>query len=272
MKTSKKIILIFTFLILHLSCSSDSDNQNSENSDSNSSVTIPIEVYKKVYGVTSEITISNGFVYINTNGVPDHKSPYFKDTKWHDTMYEAYDVSNPNVFHTGSFSLNPNRVSELSINFKIPNSPLKASSSQPTSMGPIGVALNGIPFYNQYAGMNEPLTREINSFDNYNGHPAPLSPGSENSSSGRYHYHMEPFWITSNSGKDALLGFLLDGFPVYGPLENGKTITSSDLDAYHGHSHSTKEFNDGIYHYHTTADSPYINGSGYYGSPGTVSN
>ena len=42
-------------------------------------------------------------------------------------------------------------------------------------------------------------------------------------------------------------------------------------DEYHGHSHVTSDFPDGIYHYHTTADDPYLNGSGYYGTPGTVS-
>jgi hypothetical protein len=255
-------------IVLFFGCSDSEEEALNENSNS---VTIPLEIYKKVYGITSEITISGGYVYINTNGVPDHKSPYFKDTKWHDAKYEAYDPTNPNIFHSGSFSLNPNRVSELSISFKIPNSPSKSSRNNPTSMGPIGVSLNGVPFYNQYAGMNQPLTREVNSFDNYNGHPAPLSPGAENGSGGRYHYHMEPFWLTTNASKDALLGFLLDGFPVYGPEENGQTISSSDLDSFHGHSHSTKEFTDGIYHYHTTADAPYINGSGYYGSPGTVS-
>ena len=270
MKNFLSLFLVSTILVLW-SCSS-SENQTEEENNSSNEISVPIDIYKKIYGVTSEITISDGFVYINTNGVPDHKSPYFKDTKWHNEKYEPYDTSNPNVFHTGSFNLNPNRVSELSISFKIPNSPKKASTNSPTSMGPIGVSLNGVPFYNQYAGMNEPLTREINSFDNYNGHPAPLSPGAENGSAGRYHYHMEPFWITTNVGKDALLGFLLDGFPVYGPEENGKTISSSDLDAYHGHSHSTKDFSEGIYHYHTTADTPYINGSGYYGTPGTVSN
>jgi hypothetical protein len=36
-------------------------------------------------------------------------------------------------------------------------------------------------------------------------------------------------------GKDALLGFLLDGFPVYGTIENGVTVTNSNLDVYHGH-------------------------------------
>jgi len=270
----KKLLNPFVFCLglsfLFFGCSSSEDEEGS-GSNAAPSITIPIEVYKKVYGTTSEITIQAGYVYINTNGVPDHKSPYFKDTKWHDAKYEAYDASNPNKFHTGSFNMNPNRVSELNISFKIPNSPSKASTNAPTSMGPIGVSLNGIPFYNQYAGPNQPLTREINSFDNYNGHPAPLSPGGENGSSGRYHYHMEPFWLTANASKDALLGFLLDGFPVYGPEEGGKTITSSDLDSYHGHTAATKEFPSGIYHYHTTGDAPYINGSGYYGSPGTVS-
>ena len=32
----------------------------------------------------------------------------------------------------------------------------------------------------------------------------------------------------------------------------------------------TSEFPEGIYHYHVTPDDPYINGSGFYGVPGTV--
>ena len=266
----KTSLCLIAVLLVLLGCSS-SDDDGDGGSSASPSVTIPLEVYKKVYGTTSEITIQAGYVYINTNGVPDHKSPYFKDTKWHDAKYEPYDSSNPNIFHTGNFHLNPNRVSELSIAFKIPNSPSKALTNPPTSMGPIGVSLNGVPFYNQYAAMGAPLANEVNSFDNYNGHPAPLSPGAEDGSGGRYHYHMEPFWLTKNASKDALLGFLLDGFPVYGPEEGGKTIASSDLDSYHGHTLATKEFPNGIYHYHTTGDAPYINGSGYYGSPGTVS-
>jgi hypothetical protein len=67
-----------------------------------------------------------------------------------------------------------------------------------------------------------------------------------------------------------LLGFLLDGFPVYGPLENSITITNADLDAYHGHTHATADFPNGIYHYHFTAAAPYLNGSGFKGTAGTV--
>ena len=72
--------------------------------------------------------------------------------------------------------------------------------------------------------------------------------------------------------EDAFIGLLLDGFPVYGPIENNQTIRSLDLDEYHGHSHATKDFPGGIYHYHITSDDPYIIGSGYYGNPGTVRN
>ena len=183
-------------------------------------------------------------------------------------MYEAYDGTNPFV---NNWNKNPNGITTLNLRFKSPINPKKASSSTPTSMGPIGVSLNGVPFYNQYAGMNQPLTREINSFDQGNGHPAPIAPGQENGADGRYHYHMEPILTSKEKGRNVILGFLLDGFPVYGPEENGDVITSSNLDDYHGHSHVTTDFPAGIYHYHLTADDPYLNGSGYYGTPGTVS-
>ncbi|MCB0697211.1 MAG: YHYH protein, partial [Chitinophagaceae bacterium] len=119
----------------------------------------------------------------------------------------------------------------------------------------------GVPFYNQYAAGGSPLTGEINSFDQYNGHPQQM---------GDYHYHVEPLYLTAAKGKDALMGFLADGFPVYGPEENGKTLTSSDLDSYHGHSGATADYPDGIYHYHLSADAPYLNGDGYFGTPGTI--
>ena len=263
-----KTLLVLIINLGFLACNGGKNNDEEIFDFLGSSITIPIETYEKVYGVTSEIYIEEEFVYINTSGMPDHQSPYYIDTVWEATKFIEYNNSNPFV---SNFHLNPNRISELSMSYKIPISPKKSSNNNPTNMGPIGVSLNGVPFYNQYAGPNTPLTGEINSFDQYNGHPAPLMPGQENGTSGRYHYHLEPFWLTSNNGKDALIGFLLDGFPVYGPEENGKKIASSDLDAYHGHFLETSDFPEGIYHYHVTSDDPYINGSGFYGTPGTVS-
>jgi hypothetical protein len=75
---------------------------------------------------------------------------------------------------------------------------------------------------------------------------------------------------TVKATKSSLLGFLLDGFPVYGPMENGVAITNSMLDAYHGHTLATADYPSGIYHYHITDADPYLNGSGFYGTAGTV--
>jgi hypothetical protein len=157
--------------------------------------------------------------------------------------------------------LNPNRIAESPHTFRIPKSPTVSATHPATPAGAIGIALNGVPFFNQYAAGGSPLTGEINSFDQYNGHPQ---------QTGVYHYHVEPLHLTATLGTDALLGFLLDGFPVYGPMENGVAVTNDDLDDYHGHVGPTAEYPSGIYHYHITAEDPYLNGAGFYGTPGTV--
>ena len=77
----KTFARLFVFVSFFLGCSASNDN-DAEEKESEPSITISLDIYKKVYGTTSEITISDGYVYINTNGVPDHKSLYFKDTKW----------------------------------------------------------------------------------------------------------------------------------------------------------------------------------------------
>ena len=213
-------------------------------------LTLPA-MYNK-FNVSLQVYVEGNFVIIKSTGIPDHKSPYFQPT---DPRYESYNGSNP------SFMLNPNRILSQSLTYKIPLTPSESPTKPATPLGPIGVAINGVPLFNQYAGPGTPLTNEINSFDQYNGHPQ---------QSGSYHYHVEPKYLTTLKGKDALLGVLLDGYPIYGPSENGIVLTSSNLDAYHGHTGATLEFPNGIYHYHTTADAPYINGSGFFGVPGSV--
>ena len=211
------------------------------------------EIYQKIYSA-SDMYLEDGFVVIQVNGVPDHNSPYFDAS---DDRNVAYSGTNEN------FNLNPNRI-DLNANYtyKIPLNPTAASNPRPTQLGSIGVALNGVSFYNQYAGPNnQPLTDEIDSFDQYNGHPQRV---------GEYHYHVEPTYLTQSQGNNVLLGFLLDGFPVYGPFENGARVVNSLLDEYHGHEHVTADYPEGIYHYHITDADPYINGSGYYGTAGTV--
>jgi hypothetical protein len=244
----KNTFFVITALLITSACDESNDPKTTTDD-------LP-EVYSLIYGAT-DVYVDGNYVVIKTNGRPEHKSPYYDNTQWEATLYEAYNGSN------GAYAQNPNKIGSQNYTFKIPLDPAVASNHAATGLGPIGVSLNGVPFYNQYAGPSQPLTNEINSFDQYNGHPDQTL---------RYHYHMEPLYLTTQEGKSALLGFLLDGFPVYGPMENGSAVLNANLDAYHGHTHATTEYPDGIYHYHITSADPYINGSGYYGTAGTFTN
>lgn len=218
-------------------------------------ITVPT-VYSKIYGASS-VTSDGTFITIKTSGVPDHKSAYYATSN---NLYEAFSGT---TFGGTSFSKNPNTIATQNFTFRIPVNPQKASTSAATPLGPIGVAINGVALFNQYAGPNnQALTGEIASFDQYYGHPQ---------NTGQYHYHVEPIYLTTvKVTKSALLGFLLDGFPVYGPEENSAAVTNAMLDAYHGHIGVTADYPNGIYHYHINNTDPYINGSGFYGTAGTV--
>jgi YHYH protein len=91
--------------------------------------------------------------------------------------------------------------------------------------------------------------------DACNGHP--LQSGAD------YHYHGVPYCITDTidvvTEHSRILGFIRDGFPVYGPRNtNGKKLSNADLDECSGHVGATPEFPKGIYHYHLTDDAaPY---------------
>jgi hypothetical protein len=246
-----KIFALLTFLMIVFSC------KKSEPSAVTNPVTnAPVPaIYNKIYGAVS-ITSDGTYITIKTSGTPDHKSVYYPATN---PLYEAFSGT---TFGGGSFAKNPNVIASQNYAFKIPVNPQPAASHAATPLGAIGVCVNGVPFFNQYAGPNQPLTNEIRSFDQSWGHPA---------QEGKYHYHVEPLYLTTvKLNKSALLGFLLDGFPVYGPEENGAAVTNSMLDAYHGHTGVTADYPNGIYHYHINNTDPYINGSGFYGTAGTV--
>ena len=221
---------------------------------SSGGLTVPAP-YNKIYGASS-ITYDGTYVTIKTVDLPDHPSCYYPTTN---SLYQAF--SGPTV-NGDNFVKNPNSIVAQTITMKIPANPVVATNHAATPLGAIGIALDGVPFFNQYAAGGVALTTEIYGFDQYYGHPQ---------NSGMYHYHLEPLYLTTVKGtKSSLVGFLLDGFPVYGPQEaDGSTPTG--LDNYHGHTHATAEYPSGIYHYHAENSAPYINGDGFYGTAGTVS-
>jgi len=197
---------------------------------------------------TSAVTVSveGTQVVLKSTGVPDHKSPYWPTSN---ALYEAA---------TAGVQLAPNTISSYSFTLRVPSSPAVATASD-TPLGAIGMAVNGVAIFNQYAAGRSPLGAEILSFDRFNGHPQ---------QQGQYHYHVEPLWLTSNSGVSSLIGVLTDGFPVYGPKDTDGT-TPSNLDSCNGHTHATADVPAGIYHYHVTATTPYISGC-FKGTPGSV--
>jgi hypothetical protein len=225
----------------------DDDTQGAQTND------ISVLASKFYHTDAVSVTFDATWVTLTSTNLPDHTSMYWNENN---SLYENYDEPN-----NPDFKKNPNRITAQTYVFKIPRYPSEASNKESTPMGPMGISINSVAFFNQEAAPGDDILEELNTFDQYEGHPA---------QAGDYHYHIEPVWLTENKGSDAFLGFLLDGFPVYGPVENGATLTNDDLDDYHGHISVTADFPNGIYHYHITADLPWINGDGFYGEAGTV--
>ncbi|WP_242157737.1 YHYH protein [Aestuariivivens sediminis] len=242
------------FFLLIIACSGGDDQVTEKQEEGNEATSYDISsILLKFEGTGLSYEVSGNTVIFTTQDLPNHTSPYWPVDN---PLYEDYNGTN------SSWRQNPNEIRTQNIMFTIPLHPEEASNKQATPLGPIGISRNGIVFFNQYAGPDEPLTNEINSFDQWLGHPQRI---------GIYHYHIEPAFLTSQFGDEAFLGLLADGFPVYGPIENGITITNDDLDMYHGHTSVTPDFPEGIYHYHITGEDPYLNGNGYYGVPGNIS-
>ena len=246
-------IYLLILVVILFSCSENRDGSSLNNPSSSTSNDISILAEKFYNESAVSVVVNDDNLVISTKNLPDHKSAYYGINH---PLYESYDEPN-----NPSFRLNPNGISEQDIVMTIPRYPHVGDTHEVTPMGPMGVAINSVAIYNQMAAPGDDILDELNTFDQYDGHPAP---GDD------YHYHIEPSWLTENLGDDAFLGLLLDGFPVYGPVENGSRLSNDDLDDYHGHIHNTTDFPEGIYHYHITDELPWINGDGFYGQPGTI--
>jgi len=150
---------------------------------------------------------------------------------------------------------NPNIISEHVINYTLPAIPEVAKAPSCVPFGPSGISLSGSAIYHGASTLgNDAAAHEM--LDRFGGH----TDGTE-----RYHYHfpsqdLQDHIHPHKNGHSALMGYMLDGFGIYGPYgEKGELLSSSDLDECHGHTHSVLW--DGqmtnIYHYHWTYDFPY---------------
>lgn len=154
------------------------------------------------------------------------------------------------------YDRNPNSIRSQTVRSALPRRAKRARRASCLPMGPIGVARNGVAIFNALdARQRDAVAHEVQ--DHCQGHPE---------RSGTYHYHDVPDCLTkreSTRRASRLVGYALDGFPIYGPRGNGgRLLTNSDLDACHGKV--SKVYFEGrwrrMYHYVATYEYPYTLG------------
>jgi YHYH protein len=186
---------------------------------------------------------------LSGNGLPNHPTGIFPITKG--SIPYNYDR-------------NPNIISPQPLNVTYPVLPQEAASPTCVGFGPAGYSLTGSAIYHGASTLgNDAAAHEM--LDRFGGH----TDGTQ-----RYHYHfpskdLQDHIHVRSSGHSALMGYMLDGFGIYGPYgEKGELLSSKDLDICHGHKHPVMW--DGqmvnLYHYHWTYDFPYNIGA-YKGTP-----
>ncbi len=103
-------------------------------------------IFSKFTGNGVSVSFDGTTAVIRTSDTPDHKSPYWGTSN---ANYEAP--------HSG-MQVNPHVIATQNLTFRITTAPTAAASTRDTPLGPIGISVNGVVFYNQYAAGRQPLT------------------------------------------------------------------------------------------------------------------
>jgi hypothetical protein len=212
------------------------------------SVAIASAVKAAKWNPTVKLTYSKSSIIMQPDGIPNHPRDAY------------YAVPNAGVVvpdaTTATIVKDPTKAQTYK--FTIPTTPKYVSSVTSTSLGSIGVMISGAVLYNPFEGDGKTVAMANNftitnstgitaSFvDKCAGHPTPQQ--------GAYHYHGLSTCVTAKVDKVSkpshLIGFALDGFPIYGDRDmKGKQLTAKNLDQCNGINSATPEFPKGIYHY-----------------------
>ncbi len=182
----------------------------------------------------------DGFLTLKTKGIPNHPTAQFP-------------------------GLNPSYIQARTRTYRLPLEPTLNPQAVPMDdsdrngalpMGPIGVAINGVVFFNPFdAGM-----RDASSIMDFCcGHPAPDN---------QYHYHKYPIcvntpFVDKGDAPSGILGFAFDGLPIYGPYQEAgvmaKDSATNPLNVFNACYDEARGW-----HYHVTPGKfPYLIG-GYF--------
>ncbi len=170
---------------------------------------------------TLGISWDDDFLYIEGNGLPQH--PMMKGiTAWQQQVPIPHDFTGGN-------------------RFKLPLNPVvtKGSPQELTLLGPIALAVNGIPIFHALtqSGKDAYAGGEL---DEWGGHCGRADD---------YHYHIAQSHLEAVVGKGNPVAYGLDGHPIY--LEN--PATDKKLDDCHGYFDEK-----GIYRYVGNLKPPYM--------------
>lgn len=250
---NKQWATLFIVIVSLTGCNSNSssDDSTTTNETTTGTTTVPT-IFSTNYKTAVTLSSDGTSLTLKSNGTPDHVTPYWGEGN---SLYEA---------QTEGQIVNPGNLEEQVFVMTIPLNPVAATTKEETSLGPIGMALNGVAIYNDREGGNVPVDAgTLKSFDRAGAHSGP---------GGLYHYHFNGDFTSDDDAK--LIGWLRDGFPIYGRQDTNGTYPS-DLDTNGGHIGITVEYPNGIYHYHCSnvnymASGFYVLKSGSYnGTKGT---
>ncbi len=198
-----------------------------------------------------DIVLNGNQVTIETNGLPNHTSPYWSNVTERSAngpnggaLVTPAAAQNHPLFiepvQTNYERMSPGNIDDFngSYSLTVSANPSKASADSRTGLGAIGMAVSGAVIYNDQEGPNIPLDNAIGSFDYSAAHTGPQS----------YHYHLEPKAFSNDD--DALIGIIADGFFIYGRKCTSTGSYPTDLDASGGHSSTTAYNSEEEYHYH----------------------
>ena len=213
------------------------------------------------------IMITGTNVTVETNGLPNHTSPYWSSTTVRTgTAASATDHPlwiAPTV--TSYQNMAPGDIDSFNgmYTLTVPGDVSTGSVSTSTGLGAIGISVTGAVIYNDQEGPGVPIDDALPSLDYSAAHTGPQS----------YHYHLEPKAFSNDD--DALIGIISDGFFLYGRKCNSTSTNPIDLDASGGHTSTTQHTTTEEYHYHipneTYLNQYYILFSGdYQGTPNAI--
>ncbi len=232
-------------LALLPACDSNTANDDDGDSDGGAPTGVLAAAYAEFDTDNVTVMLDGSDVLIESNGYPNHTSPYWSNTtaRTLDGRTTAAAATNHPLFaeptSTSYDQMAPGNIDDFNGSYAltVPSSPSRASSSSATGLGAIGIAVSGAMIYNDQEGPNVPLANAVGSLDVNGAHTGPQS----------YHYHLEP--VSFSEDDDALIGVMADGFFLYGRRDADGTYPS-DLDESGGHTGTTPHNSASEYHYH----------------------